>query len=126
VLDIPPATSEGVIGIKMLQEYMEGKQFPLSDVLCDFYDLSGDFSVDVEQCLGLVRSRLDEVNSFTREACPASALSIALQCGGSDAFSGISANPLSGLVGREVILVCILFLLPSNDLEWRVCCPGRD
>lgn len=105
-MDIPPTNPEGVIGIKLLQEYLAEKKFPVSDVLCDFYDLSGDFSVDVGKCVDLVKSRLDEVNSFTREACPVSALSIALQCGGSDAFSGISANPLSGLVGREVILVC--------------------
>ena len=34
---------------------------------------------------------------------PLSALNIALQCGGSDAFSGISGNPLAGAVAREVI-----------------------
>ena len=34
---------------------------------------------------------------------PASELMLALQCGGSDAFSGISANPLLGWVTREII-----------------------
>ena len=33
---------------------------------------------------------------------PLSELKIALQCGGSDAFSGVSANPLIGWVAREL------------------------
>jgi len=39
---------------------------------------------------------LPEVNKVCREVCPASALKIALQCGGSDGFSGITANPALG------------------------------
>lgn len=44
----------------------------------------------------LISSMLDEVNSVEREPCPASALTLALQCGGSDAWSGITANPALG------------------------------
>lgn len=44
----------------------------------------------------LVESMLEEVNAIKREPCPASALSLALQCGGSDAWSGITANPALG------------------------------
>lgn len=43
-----------------------------------------------------VRSVLAESNQMTRVACPASALTLALQCGGSDGYSGISANPALG------------------------------
>ncbi|WP_319413061.1 altronate dehydratase family protein [uncultured Cohaesibacter sp.] len=39
---------------------------------------------------------LPEVNKARREPCPVSALKIALQCGGSDGFSGITANPALG------------------------------
>jgi len=35
-------------------------------------------------------------NQATRETCPASELTLALQCGGSDAYSGITANPALG------------------------------
>ena len=35
-------------------------------------------------------------NQATRSACPASELMVALQCGGSDAWSGITANPALG------------------------------
>ena len=44
----------------------------------------------------LVRSMLPEANKAQREPCPASSLMVALQCGGSDALSGITANPALG------------------------------
>ncbi len=37
-----------------------------------------------------------------REPCPLSALSIGLKCGGSDGFSGITANPVVGIVADRV------------------------
>jgi altronate hydrolase len=39
---------------------------------------------------------LEHANTYTRTVAPISALSLALQCGGSDGFSGISANPALG------------------------------
>ncbi|MEX2302474.1 MAG: altronate dehydratase family protein [Bryobacterales bacterium] len=43
-----------------------------------------------------VRELIAEVGKAERVACPASALTAALECGGSDAFSGITANPAVG------------------------------
>ncbi|MGE0419070.1 MAG: UxaA family hydrolase [Acetobacteraceae bacterium] len=43
-----------------------------------------------------VKGVLAEANQVTREPCPASGLTLALQCGGSDGYSGISANPALG------------------------------
>ena len=43
-----------------------------------------------------VRELLPEVNRARREEVPVSALKVALQCGGSDGFSGITANPALG------------------------------
>jgi altronate hydrolase len=37
-----------------------------------------------------------------REPCPLSSLSIGLKCGGSDGFSGITANPLVGRIADQV------------------------
>jgi len=37
-----------------------------------------------------------------REPCPLSALSIGLKCGGSDGFSGITANPLVGRIADQL------------------------
>ncbi len=50
----------------------------------------------VEAGIARVREMLPHANEARREPCPASELSLALQCGGSDAFSGITANPALG------------------------------
>lgn len=50
-----------------------------------------------------------------RCALPLSALNIALQCGGSDAFSGISGNPLAGAVARAVIAAGGSAILAETD-----------
>jgi galactarate dehydratase len=44
----------------------------------------------------LAEARLERLNHRARSACPASELSVGLQCGGSDAFSGVTANPAVG------------------------------
>jgi altronate hydrolase len=43
-----------------------------------------------------IEAMLPEVNKATRVKTPASELMVALQCGGSDAWSGITANPAVG------------------------------
>lgn len=43
-----------------------------------------------------VRAMVEQANKAERETCPASALTVALECGGSDAYSGITANPALG------------------------------
>ena len=50
----------------------------------------------VEAGIAFVREVLAESNNVRRETVPASELTIALQCGGSDGYSGISANPALG------------------------------
>ena len=44
----------------------------------------------------LAEKRLEELNRRRRETCPASDLVVGMQCGGSDAFSGVTANPAVG------------------------------
>ena len=50
----------------------------------------------IEAGIEKVRAMLPIANQATREPCPASELMVALQCGGSDAWSGITANPALG------------------------------
>jgi len=57
---------------------------------------SGGTRASVERGVGLINALLPSANRARREPCPASALTLALQCGGSDGFSGISANPALG------------------------------
>ena len=50
----------------------------------------------VEAAQDVIRSMLPDANAAVRQPVPASQLSVALQCGGSDAYSGITANPALG------------------------------
>ncbi len=54
----------------------------------------------LRKCIDLGIRKVEEmlplVNAAEREPCPASELMVALQCGGSDAWSGITANPAVG------------------------------
>ncbi len=51
----------------------------------------------------LVRTLAEYADSFRREKCPASDLTVGLKCGGSDGFSGITANPLLGSFSDSLI-----------------------
>lgn len=46
---------------------------------------------------------LIKANQYQREAVPLSALKIGVECGGSDGFSGLSANPLIGRVVDKAV-----------------------
>ncbi len=50
----------------------------------------------VELGIKKIEAMLPVVNEAQRTECPASELMVALQCGGSDAWSGITANPAVG------------------------------
>ena len=50
----------------------------------------------VEAGIAFVREALAEADRVRRETVPASELTVALQCGGSDGYSGVSANPALG------------------------------
>jgi altronate hydrolase len=50
----------------------------------------------VENGIARVKEMLPEANRAKRETVPASHLMLGLQCGGSDGYSGISANPALG------------------------------
>ena len=50
----------------------------------------------VDKGVALIRDMLPTANQTKRVPCSASHISIGLQCGGSDGYSGISANPALG------------------------------
>ncbi len=54
------------------------------------------FAESVSAILRAAETRLFELNRRQRQTCPASDLSVGLQCGGSDAFSGVTCNPAVG------------------------------
>ncbi|PIA80252.1 altronate hydrolase [Gaetbulibacter sp. 4G1] len=75
---------------------------------------------------------LEKVNQIERQPTPLSKLSIGLECGGSDGFSGITANPLMGVVSDKINAIggkSILSEFPElcgveQDLIDR--CPNED
>jgi altronate hydrolase len=50
----------------------------------------------VEKGIALIQAMLPAANAVKREPCSAAHITIGLQCGGSDGYSGISANPALG------------------------------
>ena len=57
---------------------------------------SGGTRKTIEAACDVIREMLPLVNSAQRTPQPASGLVLALECGGSDGYSGISANPALG------------------------------
>lgn len=57
-----------------------------------------DSEDEVEEGIGLVGRLVEFAASFRREPVPVSELRIGMKCGASDAFSGITANPLAGKI----------------------------
>ena len=57
----------------------------------------------VEAGVAFVKEVLAEANAMHREPVAASELMIALQCGGSDGYSGVSANPALGAASDLVV-----------------------
>lgn len=86
-----------------LHAYLRQNGYPLDAVPHAFLTLEGGFQAGLTQAEHVVRGWLAEVNAVPRTPQPLSALKLALQCGGSDSFSGVSGNPLASWVARELI-----------------------
>ncbi len=57
---------------------------------------TGGTSKTVAKGIDLVKAMLPKANTVVREPCSAAHITVGLQCGGSDGYSGISANPALG------------------------------
>ncbi len=67
-----------------------------ADMVCLQEVQEEGFEGMVNRLMKMVESRLAKLDQRRREVCPVSDLVVGLQCGGSDAFSGITANPAVG------------------------------
>jgi altronate hydrolase len=63
----------------------------------------GGFRRTVEAGIEAVTRLLPHADEAVREPVPASELVVALQCGGSDSWSGVTANPALGRAADEVV-----------------------
>lgn len=58
---------------------------------------------EIAEGVELIKELSRKADRFVREKCDASELTIGLKCGGSDGFSGITANPLLGSLSDRII-----------------------
>jgi altronate dehydratase len=86
-----------------LQSFMQERDYPLSDVPHRFLSIRAGLAAALAEGEGIVRQWLPLVSAQVRTPEPLSGLRVALQCGGSDAFSGVSGNPLAGAIVHEVV-----------------------
>jgi galactarate dehydratase len=78
--------NEGGIPIKVVSD----------DVICLQDEKFTGFMAMVEAIMKQAEVHLARLNQRRRETCPAADLVVGMQCGGSDAFSGVTANPAVG------------------------------
>ncbi len=78
-------------GIMKAHSLKEGERFHTMTI-----QDTGGAAKTVKEGVARIKELLPDVNRARREAVPASHITIGLQCGGSDGYSGITANPALG------------------------------
>ncbi len=83
------------------------------DMLCDAADITEEnviilqekkgFEEMVDSLMEMAEKKLKILNERKRETLPLSELLIGMQCGGSDAFSGVTANPSAGYASDMLV-----------------------
>ena len=101
-LETHPAADHAISNTE-LEAYLRTHDYPLDDVTHRFFTLSGDWQADLAAASATVKRWLPDIAALQRTPESLAHLNIALQCGGSDAFSGLSGNPLASAVAKEVI-----------------------
>jgi galactarate dehydratase len=75
----------------------------VSDVIKMQDESFNGFHEMVERIMMLAEKHLNELNKREREIFPASELIVGMQCGGSDAFSGVTSNPVAGFAADLIV-----------------------
>ncbi|UAN46757.1 galactarate dehydratase [Serratia sp. JSRIV001] len=76
------------------------------------------FQAMVADILAVAEQHLQRLNRRQRETVPASELVVGMQCGGSDAFSGVTANPAVGFAS-DLLVRCGATVMFSEVTEVR-------
>jgi galactarate dehydratase len=91
---LPPGTF-AIVDERNVADVGTGEDAKL-DVVCLQDDAHVGFMSMIDSIVATARVHLERLNSRRRETVPASELVVGVQCGGSDAFSGVTANPAVG------------------------------
>ncbi|THC46315.1 galactarate dehydratase [Massilia sp. Mn16-1_5] len=73
------------------------------DVVCLQDSAHVGFHSMIESIMATAERHLAQLDRRRRETCPASSLVVGVQCGGSDAFSGVTANPAVGFASDLLV-----------------------
>lgn len=73
------------------------------DVVCLQDEEHVGFDSMIDAILARAERHLQRLNARKRETCPISDLVVGVQCGGSDAFSGLTANPAVGFATDLIV-----------------------
>ncbi|HQY07846.1 MAG TPA: UxaA family hydrolase, partial [Burkholderiaceae bacterium] len=84
------------------------------DVVCLQDDAHVGFMSMIEHILANARVHLERLNRRQRETVPASELVVGVQCGGSDAFSGVTANPAVGAMADLLVRAGATVMFSEN------------
>lgn len=73
------------------------------DVVCLQDEQHVGFESMIDSIMASAERHLKRLNARQRVTCPASELVVGVQCGGSDAFSGVTANPAVGFAADLLV-----------------------
>jgi len=93
----------GAYDLGGLETFMHAEGYRLDHVPHAFVSAQGSFSTAMDRAMAAVQDLWPQATAAQRSEQPLSGLRLALQCGGSDAFSGVSGNSLAGVVAKELI-----------------------
>ncbi|MES2416052.1 MAG: galactarate dehydratase [Pseudomonadota bacterium] len=91
---LPPG-SFAIVDERSVADVGASAETPL-DVVCLQADNHVGFMSMIDSIMQAAVLHLERLNARQRETVPASELVVGVQCGGSDAFSGVTANPAVG------------------------------
>jgi galactarate dehydratase len=72
------------------------------------------FDAMISSIMLTAEQHLQRLDKRRRETCPASALVVGMQCGGSDAFSGVTANPALGFASDLLVRAGATVMFSEN------------
>ncbi|HEY1129420.1 MAG TPA: galactarate dehydratase [Roseateles sp.] len=97
--------------------------FPITDerdagagpeTICLQDDVHVGFMSMLDDIVRSARPHLERLNARRRETVPASELVVGVQCGGSDAFSGVTANPAVGFCADLLVRAGATIMFSEN------------
>ncbi|MBA2356316.1 MAG: altronate dehydratase [Acidobacteria bacterium] len=90
--------------LTVMEKYLSDLDRPLNKPVARVgIQEAGGTQGSVKRGLEAVEAMLPVANQITRTPSPISALSMGVKCGGSDGFSGLSANPALGRAADELV-----------------------